>query len=72
MRYNEVDVLGVLVSPLAPMLLLAWLALLPLRWLLIRTGVLARAWHPALLVLGLYGLLASAVVIAWPLLPVLP
>ncbi len=63
MRYSELDLLGVLLSPLAPMLLGAWLLLLALRRLADAGGLLRRVWHPALFTLSAYVIILSLLVI---------
>ena len=63
MRYSEVDILGVLVSPFAVFLLLAWLILLPLRRLADRVGLTRHVWHPALFVLSAFVILLSLTII---------
>lgn len=64
LRYNELDVFGVFVSPIAPMLLAAWLILLPLRRLAVRHGLTRRVWHPALADLAVLVILLSLIIIA--------
>jgi len=62
MRFIEVNLFGVYVSPIAPMLLVAWLMLLPLRRFADRLGLLGSVWHPSLFVFGVYVILLSAIV----------
>jgi len=64
MRYTEVNLFGVLVSPMAPMLLAAWLLLMAFRQVADRTGLTRRIWHPALANLALLVIILSAIVIA--------
>lgn len=63
MKYAEVNLLGVYVAPLAPMMLAAWLLLIPLRRVMDRAGLLGRVWHPALFVSALYVILLAAIVL---------
>jgi hypothetical protein len=63
MRYAELSIFGVYVAPIAPMLIAAWLLLLPLRRLADHFGLLRYVWHPALFLLACYVILLSAVVI---------
>ena len=63
MRYAEVNLFGVLVSPIAPMLLAAWLLLLGVRQVADRTGLTRRVWHPALSNLCVLVIILSAIVI---------
>jgi len=62
MRFSEVDILGVLVSPVSVMMLAAWLIILPLRNLAGRAGLLHRVWHRALFVVSAYVVVLAGVV----------
>jgi protein AaeX len=62
-RYTEINILGVYVAPIAPMFVVAWLLLLPLRRLADRFGLLRYIWHPALFLLAFYLVLLSVVVL---------
>lgn len=63
MRYTEINLFGVFVSPIAPMLLAAWLVLVALRKLADRTGLTRHIWHPALANLAVLVIVLSAIVI---------
>jgi hypothetical protein len=63
MRYVELNVFGVFISPLAAMLLAAWVVLLLLRRVADRTGLWRHLWHPALASLAVYVILLSAIII---------
>ena len=63
MRYVELNVFGVFISPLAAMLLAAWVVLLLLRRIADRTGLWRHLWHPALASLAVYVILLSAIII---------
>jgi hypothetical protein len=64
MHFHELDIGGVYVSPMAPLLLGAWVAILLLRRLAGRLHLLDRVWHPALFEFALYVIvLACAVLI---------
>lgn len=63
MRYTELNVLGVYVAPIAPMMVAAWILLIPLRRLADHFGLLRYVWHPALFVFAVYMLLLSAIVL---------
>lgn len=52
--WRETDVAGVFFSPLVAYMLAALLIYLPLRWLLIRLGLLHWVWNPPLAETGLY------------------
>jgi hypothetical protein len=64
MRYVDVNLFGVYVAPIAPMLLLAWLATWPLRRLADRWDLARRVWHPALFNSAVYVIVLSAIVLA--------
>jgi hypothetical protein len=59
----EINLFGVDVEPIAPMIHAAWLLLLPLRRLADRFGLLGQIWHPSLLLFEFYLVLLSAVVL---------
>jgi len=62
-RYTEINLLGVYVAPIAPMLLVAWILLLPLRRLGDHFGLLRYVWHPALFLFAVYLILLGAFVL---------
>lgn len=63
MRYAELDLFGVFVSPMAAMLLAAWIVTALLRRLADRAGLYGRVWHPALVSLSVYVIVLSGIVI---------
>ncbi|MFL5254848.1 MAG: DUF1656 domain-containing protein [Rhodopila sp.] len=63
MRYTEFDLFGVYVAPIAPMMVVAWLLLVPVRRLAEYFGLLRYVWHPALCVFAVYLILLSAIVL---------
>ena len=63
MRYTEINLLGVYVAPIAPMLVAAWVLLIPIRRLADRFGLLRYVWHPALFLFAVYMVLLSALVL---------
>jgi protein AaeX len=65
MRFTELDLLGVYVAPIALMMLIAWLLLLPLRRLADRYGLLQHVWHPALFSVALYVSLLACIILVW-------
>ncbi len=67
MRFTDINLCGIYVAPIAVLMVAAWLALLVLRRLADRFGLLRRVWHPALLVFAVYIMLLSAMVqlVAW-------
>ena len=63
MRYTEINLLGVYVAPIAPMIVAAWVLLIPLRRLADHFGLLRYVWHPALFLFAVYMVLLSAIVL---------
>lgn len=63
MRYAEIDLFGVYVAPIAPMMLMAWAAMVPLRWTAYRVGIYRYVWHPALFSFSLYLIVLAAIVL---------
>jgi protein AaeX len=63
MSYTEINLFGVYVAPIAPMIVAAWVLLIPLRRLTDRFGLLRYVWHPALFLFAVYMVLLSAIVL---------
>lgn len=63
MNYAELNLFGVYVAPIAPMMVLAFALLLPLRRLADRVGLFRHVWHPALFLFAVYMILLSAIVL---------
>ncbi|QTL04383.1 DUF1656 domain-containing protein [Aquabacter sp. L1I39] len=63
--FSEINILGVYVAPFAVMLLLAWLAMMPLSLISVRLGLLRHVWHPGLFKLCVYVIVLAAIVRAW-------
>ena len=63
MNYSEVNLFGVYLAPIAPMIIAAGMLLVPLRHLAVRRGLLRHVWHPALFLVGVYLILLSAIVL---------
>ena len=63
MRLSEVNLFGVYVAPLSVMMVVAWLATITLRRVLVRFDLLRYVWHPALFVLAIYVILLSSIVL---------
>ena len=60
MTFVEINLFGVYVAPLSPLLVAAWLVTTALRRIASRLGLLQRAWHPALFVFALYVIVLAA------------
>ncbi len=63
MRFTEIDLLGVYVAPIAPMIVIAWLLMLPVRRLAEHFGLLRFVWHPALFMFAVYTIMLSGIVL---------
>ena len=64
MSFTEVNLFGVYVAPISLMIGAAWLILLPLRWLIVRSGLFRHVWHPALFEFSIYMIVLSSMVLA--------
>jgi protein AaeX len=53
MKFVEVDVFGVYVAPISPMMVVAWVAVVVLRRTADRFGLLPHVRHPALVAMGM-------------------
>jgi len=63
MRYTELNLLGVYIAPIVPMMVAAWVLLIPVRRLADHFGLLRYVWHPAVFVFAVYMFLLSAIVL---------
>ena len=63
MNYAEINVFGVYVAPIVPMMIVAWLLLWPLHRLAASFGLFRYVWHPALFVFVVYVLFLTAIVL---------
>ena len=64
MKFVEVNLLGVYVTPISVMMLAAWCVTMVLRRAGARFGLLAYVWHPALFVFTVYIIVLSTIVLA--------
>jgi hypothetical protein len=64
MSFAEIDLFGVYVAPIAPMMLAAWLVTMAMRRVADRYGVLRHVWHPALFVFAVYVIVLAAILFA--------
>lgn len=63
MRFTEINFFGVYFAPIVFMMGAAWLAMIPLRRLADRFGVMRRVWHPALFEFAVYTIVLSCVIL---------
>jgi protein AaeX len=61
--FTEINLFGVYVAPIVPMIVAAWVILIPLRRMADRFGLLRNVWHPALFLFAVYLVLLSAVIL---------
>jgi protein AaeX len=61
MRFHEINLLGVYVSPISVMFVVAWVLTIVLRRAIARFGLLNHVWHPALFVLSVFVMILSAI-----------
>lgn len=54
MRFEELPIFGVYISPFTAMMVGAWLITIGLRRIASRFGVIDQVWHPALFVFAVY------------------
>lgn len=63
MRFAEVNLFGVYVSPMSVMLVAAWFVTIALRRVAARFGLLHYVWHPALFVFAVYMIVLASMVL---------
>ncbi len=63
MSFVEIDIFGVYVAPIVPMMVAAFLVTLALRWIAVILGLFRWIWHPALFQLSVYLIVLSAIVV---------
>ena len=59
MRFAEVNLFGVYVAPIAPVMVAAWFVTMALRRTADRFAWLQYVWHPALFVFSVYIIILS-------------
>lgn len=63
MRFTEINLLGVYVSPISLFMVGAWLITMALRRVADRSGLLRHVWHPALFVFAVYIVVLAATIL---------
>ena len=63
MSFVEIDILGVYVAPIVPLMIVAFLVTLVLRWAALALGLFRWIWHPALFELSVYLIVLTGVVV---------
>ena len=63
MKFSEINLFGVYVAPISILIVAAWIAIIVLRRVANRFGLLSFVWHPALFVFALYMIVLSSIVL---------
>ena len=63
MRFNEINLFGLYVAPIAVIMAVAWVIYVFLRRIGDRFGLTPLVWHPALFELALYVIIVSSIVV---------
>ncbi len=63
MSFVEIDIFGVYVAPIVPLMLLALVVTLALRWVAVTVGLFRWIWHPALFEFSVYLIVLTALVL---------
>jgi hypothetical protein len=63
MKFSEINLFGVYVAPISILIVAAWIAIIVLRRVANRLGLLNFVWHPALFVFALYMIVLSSIVL---------
>jgi hypothetical protein len=63
MRFNEINLFGLYVAPIAVILAVAWVVYVVIRRAGDRFGLWRQVWHPALFELALYVMIVSSIVL---------
>jgi hypothetical protein len=63
LKFFEINLLGVYVAPISPLVIAAWLITAALRRAADRFALLRHVWHPALFVFSVYIIVLSSMVL---------
>ncbi|WP_045836963.1 DUF1656 domain-containing protein [Hyphomicrobium sp. 99] len=63
MSFVEINILGVLISPFVPLMVLAFAITMALRVIAVEFGWMRRVWHPALFEFSLFLIVLTATVL---------
>jgi protein AaeX len=63
MKFSEINLFGVYVSPMSLMIVAAWLVVVTLRRIADRFGLLRYVWHPTLVVAATYSIVLWLIVL---------
>ena len=65
MRFTEINLFGVYVAPISPMMVAAWVVTIGLRRGTARFGLLRDVWHPSMFVFAIYTIVLSTIVLGF-------
>jgi hypothetical protein len=68
MSFVEIDVFGVLISPLLPLMMIAFAITMMLRWIAVERGWVRGIWHPALFEFSTFLIILTATVLLFGML----
>jgi protein AaeX len=63
MSFVEIDLLGILIPPLVPLIALAFAITMALRWLAAATGWARWIWHPSLFEFSVFLIVLTTMVL---------
>ena len=63
MSFVEIDLFGILIPPLVPLVALAFAITMTVRWLAVEAGWARLVWHPALFEFSVFLIVLAAVVL---------
>ena len=61
MRFNEINLFGVYVAPIALRLVVSWVIVLGLRRVAAHCGWLRYVWHPPMFVFSIYMIVLASI-----------
>jgi hypothetical protein len=65
MSFVEINVFGVLISPIVPLIVVAFAISMVLRWAAVEFGWVHRIWHPALFEFSIFLIVLTATVLTF-------
>jgi protein AaeX len=65
MSFVEINVFGVLISPIVPLIVVAFAITMVLRWAAVEFGWVRRIWHPALFEFSIFLIVLTATVLTF-------
>jgi hypothetical protein len=65
MSFVEINVFGVLISPIVPLMVVAFAITMVLRWAAVEFGWVRWIWHPALFAFSIFLIVLTATVLTF-------